>query len=303
MFISCLQLAIPTMDTTSKYTKNLWYSKNRKDLMKLFGRLKFYGISTKMIGPYLKSCAKTNKTDFEVIALLHDMIKKKKANSSPDEYHGRGAQRGKDVLALLNDSKISKPKMYLDIGASDGLITKAIGAALALPKSHIHAVDTERWIGQENKVDGEAKDDIHFSFINMVDDKKPIISYQDRSFDIITVLQSLHHFENLGPMMKEIQRLSTIGGTVIIREHNADSKNTKMLIELEHLFYGFLCDGLSIDDFAKDYYGVYRSAKEWDVVFADHGFKCVHKKQKNNPTKYYYAVYVNVGFGIQKVQE
>ena len=48
--------------------------------MKLFGRLKFYGISTKMIGPFLKSCAKTNKTDFEVKALLHDMIKKK-ANS------------------------------------------------------------------------------------------------------------------------------------------------------------------------------------------------------------------------------
>ena len=80
-----LMLAIPTMDTTSKYTKYLWYSKNRKGLMKLFGRLKFYGISTKMIGPFLKSCAKTNKTDFEVIVLLHttDMIKKK-ANSSPD---------------------------------------------------------------------------------------------------------------------------------------------------------------------------------------------------------------------------
>jgi len=286
------------MDTTSKYTKCLWYSKNRNDLMKLFGVLKFYGISTKMIGPFLKSCVKKNKTDFEVIALLHDMIKK--ANSPPDKYLGRGAQRGKDVLALLNDSKISKPNMYLDIGAGDGLITKAIGAALALTKSHIHAVDTERWIGRENKVDMEAKDDIHFSFINTVDDNKPVISYKDGSFDIITVLQSLHHFENLSPMMKEIQRLSKIGGTVIIREHNADSNNTKMLIDLEHLFYSILYDGLSIDDFSNYYYGVYMSAKEWDAVFADHGFKCVHKKKKNNPTKYYYAVYVNVGFDVQE---
>jgi ubiquinone/menaquinone biosynthesis C-methylase UbiE len=290
-----------TMDTTSKYTKYLWYSNNRNDLMKLFGVLKFYGISTKRIGPFLKSCAKNNKTDFEVMALLHAMIKK--ANSPPDENRGRGSQRGKDVRALLNDSKISKPKMYLDIGASDGLITKAIGAALELPKSHIHAVDVERWIGQENKVDGEAKDDIHFSFINMVDDKKPIIPYKDKSFDIITVLQALHHFENLGPMMKEIQRLSAVGGTVIIREHNADSDNTKMLTDLEHMFYGILSDGLSIDEFVNDYYGVYRSAEEWDSVFADHGFKCVHKKQKNNPTKYYYAVYVNVGLGVQDVRE
>jgi ubiquinone/menaquinone biosynthesis C-methylase UbiE len=283
-----------TMDTTSKYTKYLWYSKNRNDLMKLFGVLKFYGISTKRIAPFLKSCAEKNKTDFEVMALLHYMIKK--ANRPRGEDRGREAQRGKDVLELLNNSKISKPKMYLDIGASDGLITKAIGAALALPKTHIHAVDVEQWIGQENKVDGEAKDDIHFSFINMVDDKNPLIPYKDGSFDIITVLQALHHFENLDTMMKEIQRLSAVGGTVIIREHNADNDNTKMLTDLEHLFYGILYNGLSIDDFANNYYGVYRSAEEWDTMFADHGFKCVHKKQKNNPTKYYYAVYVNVGF-------
>jgi ubiquinone/menaquinone biosynthesis C-methylase UbiE len=286
------------MNITSKYIKYLWYSKNRNELMKLFGALKFYGISTKKIGPFLKSCVEKNKTDFEVMALLHTMIKK--VNSPPNEGRDRGVQRGKDVLSLLNDSNISKPKMYLDIGASDGLITKAIGAVLVIPKSHIHAVDVERWIGQENKVDEEAKDAIHFSFINLVDDKKPIIPYKDNSFDIITVLQALHHFENLGPMMKEIQRLSSIGGTVIIREHNADSKNTKMLTDLEHLFYGILYDGLSIDDFANDYYGVYRSAEEWDSIFANHGFKCVHKKQKNNPTKYYYAVYVNIGLDVQE---
>lgn len=286
-----------TMDTTSKYTKYLWYSKNRNDLMKLFGVLKFYGISTERIRPFLGSCAEKNKTDFEIMALLHEMIKK--ANSPPDEDRGREAQRGKDVLSLLNDSKISKPKMYLDIGASDGLITKAIGAALMLPKENIHAVDIERWIGQENKVDGEVRDDIHFSFINLTNNKKPVIPYKDGSFDIITVLQALHHFENLGPMMKEIQRLCAVGGTVIIREHNADDKNTKMLTDLEHLFYGILYDGLSIDDFAKDYYGVYRSAEEWDTVFAEHGFKCVHKVKKNNPTKYYYAVYVNVGVGAR----
>jgi hypothetical protein len=116
------------------------------------------------------------------------------------------------------------------------------------------------------------------------------------------VLQALHHFENLGLMMKEIQRLSSVGGTVIIREHNADSNNTKMLTDLEHMVYGILYDGLSIDEFVNDYYGVYRSADEWDYMFANYGFKCVHKKQKNNPTKYYYAVYVNVGFGVQEDQ-
>jgi ubiquinone/menaquinone biosynthesis C-methylase UbiE len=126
-----------------------------------------------------------------------------------------------------------------------------------------------------------------------------IIPYKDGSFDTITVLQALHHFENLGPMMKEIQRLSAVGGTVIIREHNADNDNTKMLTDLEHMFYGILYNELSINDFVDNYYGVYRSAEEWDALFADHGFECVHKKQKKTPTKYYYAVYVNVGLGVR----
>lgn len=284
--------------TDSKYTKYLWYSKNKKDLMKLFGVLKFYGISTKSIYPFLQSCISNNKTDFEIMALLSVMIKKAKRPIFEDR--GRESQRGKDVLTLLNESGIIKPSMYLDIGASDGLITKAIGKALCLPKTNIHAVDVARWSGRENKVDNEAKDSINFSLINPVDNKNPIIPYKDGKFDIITVLQALHHFENLSSMMKEIQRLSSAGGTVIIREHNADSKNTKMLTDLEHMFYGILYDGLSIEEFANDYYGMYRSADEWDTIFAYHGFKCVYKKQKYNPTKYYYAVYVNVGLDVQE---
>ena len=98
----------------------------------------------------------------------------------------------------------------MDIGANDGLITKAIGAALQLPKSCIHVVNVERWIDQENKVNVEVTWSIY-------------------------------------------------------------------------LFYWILYNDevtMSIDDFAKDYYGVYRSCDEWDAIFTEHGFKCVHILQK-----------------------
>lgn len=284
---------ISFMDANSKYIKKLWYSKNRNQLIKLFAVVKFYGISTKKIGIFLGLCAKQDKTDFVIMELINKMVKK--ANSPPDKNRGREEQRGKDVVFLLKSIGRHKPKgMYLDIGSSNGLITKAIGAALGLPKENIYAVDVEQWIGQENKVDEDAKDHINFSFININDEKKSITHYKDGTFKLITILQALHHFENLNQMMKEIQRLSSLGGTIIIREHNTIDKTTQMLTDLEHLIYGILYDGLSIDDFANNYYGAYKSSDEWDAVFEEYGFECVFKTYKTNPTKYYYAVYVNV---------
>jgi hypothetical protein len=122
-----------------------------------------------------------------------------------EKDRGREDQTGKDIISSLKASQIisSPSSTYLDIGANDGLITKAIGAALQLP-------NVERWIDQENKVDVEATWSIY-------------------------------------------------------------------------LFYWILYDdelAMSIDDFEKDYYGVYRSCDEWDAIFTEHGFKCVHKLQK-----------------------
>lgn len=286
------------MDPNSRLIKYLWYSQNRNSLMKLFGVLKFYGVSTKAIYPTLLKSVKQNKTDFEIMHLLHQMvIKGLKGKSLADMQGptGREYKRAQDILKLLSDSKqipfvTTEESLYLDIGASDGLITKAIGVSLGLDASRIHAVDVKQWIGKDNKPSAGVENDLQFSFLNLED--KKIIPYSDDTFNLITLLQALHHFENLELMMAEVKRVCKPGGVIIIREHNADTTYVKALTDLEHLFYGILHDGLSIEKFATNYYGEYRSASEWDAMFFAHGFKCMCKMSKNNPTKYYYAVYV-----------
>lgn len=281
------------MDTKSRLIKYLWYSPHRKELMKLFGVLKFYGISTKLIFPTISKCIKSDMSDFSIISLLDDMIKK--SEKPIKKQREREKNRAEDILRLLSTSKqmpffINKESevigTYLDIGSGDGLITKTIGDTLGLSSDCIYAVDVYKWIGQENKV--EAKD-IQFSFLDLK--VKKVLPYEDNFFDLITVLQALHHFENLPIMMKEIKRVCKPGGTVIIREHNADTKYIKALTDLEHLLYSILHDGLTIEDFSRNYYGVYRSSVEWDNLFIQQGFQPVYKIGKNNPTKYYYAVY------------
>jgi ubiquinone/menaquinone biosynthesis C-methylase UbiE len=278
------------MDSKSKHIQRLWYSHNRNDLIKLFSMLKFYGIPMKKVTYFIHKCVKENKNDFDIVTLFKNMSKR--AVYIDDDR--RGNSRGKDILSLLNESRQNIPTMYLDIGASDGLITKAIGNALGLSKSQIHAVDIEGWSGHENKANDDVKDDIHFSIIHK--DAKTIIPYENMTFDFITVLQALHHFENLPEMMKEIQRLCSPNGIVIIREHNANNKGVYALTDLEHLLYGVMEDELPVEELERNYYGVYRSAENWDKIFKIYGFECVHKHQKRNPTRHYYAVYKNVGF-------
>lgn len=286
------------MNNKSENIKYLWYSPNRKQLLRLFGVLKFYGIQTNKIYPMLNKFVKKRMTDFEIMAHIRRMILS--ADKPPDTPQVRGSKRADDIIMLLVKSRLMPFEIvnggvmgnYLDIGASDGLITKAVSNILGLDKKSTYAVDIDRWMGQENKLDENVN--VQFLYINPKE-KKKCIPFKDSKFDFITVFQALHHFENLPQMMAEIQRLCRPNGVVVIREHNVNSKYVKALTDLEHMFYGILTGGLKMDDFASDYYGEYKSITEWDCIFAKYGFKCVLTHEKKNPTQYYYGVYVNVG--------
>lgn len=277
------------MNASSKYIKYLWFN-DRTSLISLFSMLRFFNISEEYIITIFKQCNKEGKTDFEIISFIKDIID---SSPKPPQYdnNNRGKTRGKELGSLLKKSNLNKPKMYLDIGANDGVVTKAIGNTFKLTKPNIHAVDMKNWIGQEITIPENVKTDINFSYIT---DNKCTIPHKDNKFDFITILQALHHFKDLDGMMKEIKRVCAPNGVIIIREHNAYNNDIKLLIDLEHLIYGILYDGVDLNYYSKDYFGVYRSSDEWDAIFASYGFKSIKKLQRDNPTKYYYSVYVKL---------
>lgn len=289
-----------TMDNNSKFIKELWYSNNRNDLLWLFSLLKYYGISYKRTIYLLKKYSNKNMTDFKIMKNLKiisdkEMKKTKKVVTKKVDINisSREQKRAKEILSVLKKNGIIKQKgPYLDIGANDGKITSEVGKIINLSKKDIHGVDIKQWVGSDNIINESINKQINFKYINLSGDGKNIIPYKNNSFNFITILQALHHFENLYDMMSEINRVCKKGGIVLIREHNAEKIYTHKLIDIEHLLYGIISDNLSIELYKNNYYGKYRSSIEWDSIFKKYGFNCLYKQHKNNPTKHYYALYI-----------
>lgn len=278
-----------TIPKDSKYVHELWNSRYRNDVLKIFSALRFYGVPGKKIHHIINLHVDKGKTDIQIMEELRKIIKIPEAH--PGGNVRRGVKRGQDVEKLLKSSRLNhRKKMYLDLGAGNGLISYAIGRKLKLSKHQIHAVDIKQWIGEDTVVNSDILSHINHVLID-VDGNKIRIPYKDNTFDMVTILQALHHFENLEHMLNEIQRLVQRGGIIIIREHDAKSIFIKKLVDIEHMFYGILIDGLSPHGFIDNYYGEYRSSVEWDAIFKARGFSPVRKSFMENPTRHYYAVY------------
>ena len=290
-----------TMDNNSTFIKELWHSDNKNDLLRLFSLLIYYGIPRKRIVKLLNQYSKKNMTDFKImknLKIISDKemrkIKKNIVNKKNNiTIASREQKRAKEILSVLKNNGITKQKgPYLDIGANDGKITSEVGKIIDLNKKDIHGVDIKQWVGSDNIIDENINKRINFKYINLSGDGKNIIPYRDNNFNFITILQALHHFENLYDMMGEISRVCKKGGIVLIREHNAEKISTHKLIDIEHLLYGIISDNLSIELYKNNYYGKYRTMNEWDDIFNNYGFSCLYKQHKNNPTKHYYALYI-----------
>jgi ubiquinone/menaquinone biosynthesis C-methylase UbiE len=63
------------------------------------------------------------------------------------------------------------------------------------------------------------------------------LPYDDNYFDIVTVLQVLHHVENCKNLIDEIKRVVKPEGYIILREHDLRNNISKEAIDLTHLIY------------------------------------------------------------------
>jgi ubiquinone/menaquinone biosynthesis C-methylase UbiE len=280
-----------TMDTTTRYINALYVS-DKHNLLKLFKLVKWYGINTKNLYRKLAQWVFQKKSDTCIVKLIVDMMKCQNTRGVFCDNIERSMKRAKDITTMLYNKKdyintnVGNDTVYLDVGAGNGIITKAVSDVLNIAPCRTYATDIDRWSGKNNKA---VNIDIIYQYVNKYKFKT---TYKSNMFDLVTMFQTMHHVEDLQSMLSEIYRITKPNGLIIIREHNASNCDVEMLCHLEHLFYGVLEDNLSIDNFLSDYYGCYRSADNFDDLFARKGFRCSTKWFKQNPTKCYYAVYI-----------
>lgn len=238
-----------------------------------------------------------SQDDATVVAALINIRDNAHVKPIPDTEWAkrRGLVRADQITELIksypNELKSNAHNM-LDIGSDDGIITMAIGTqTFGLEPQNIYGIDIEQW-GVHTRGDEEKKP-FNFEFIS---ETKVDIPF-DVQFNRIVIMQTLHHVKDMANMMYEINRVSSPGGIVIIREHDCRDAAMSTLIDIEHMAYDVLIDNHSLDNFQKTYYGKYRSKFQWTALFEAHMFRRLDTKSTIRPgtTNYYFAMYQKIG--------
>ena len=266
------------------------------------------GVILKAMYPYnvseedVRSAVSDNMRDGDaaVLKALVSLSNRRRQSKTPGDNSGwlnkraikRAGEIGKLFTGPLSEFKKNAANL-LDIGADDCRIALAVGThVFGLDAKKVYGIDIPQWGVNTHELRKNCA--INFEFI---DPDNVSIPFSGVRFNRITIMQTLHHVKNLSDMMYEINRVSTPGGIVIIREHDCTTPSMSTLIDIEHIMYDVVVHGHSLDKFRETYYGSYKSKKRWTAIFEAHMFSLVPTKKvvRPGPTNFYYACYQKIG--------
>lgn len=173
------------------------------------------------------------------------------------------------------DKKNLKNIKYLDIGCGNGNKTLIISKIFNIPKENVYCTDIPSWGPYEKSRLVKFEKD-HFQYI---DENSGKLKFKDNTFDFISVILTLHHIPNITQTLNEIKRILKPNGILMIIEHNALKKYDHLLIEIQHMLYGYIYDKKNPD--CKNYIdnpitNRYMNIMEWTYLFDKHKFKYLY---------------------------
>ena len=146
----------------------------------------------------------------------------------------RGNHRVRDIDSDL--AIIGFPENYLDVGSSEGNITRSLATKLNLLPENVFATDISPQVPTSD--------------YNFVLTDGFTLSFPSDNFDLVTMFMSGHHFTNPEVMLKEIYRVTKPGGHLLVREHDRSSFDDDKFYDLIHLFYEVIWgEEISIDQY------------------------------------------------------
>ena len=99
----------------------------------------------------------------------------------------------------------------------------------------------------------------------------------------------LHHVKNLEYILHEIYSLLNDNGILIIIEHNNLDCYDNMMLDILHMFYGYLYDK-NITYLDNPDYSQYYNRFEWRYILENNNFICINTKiifeSLSNETRY-----------------
>ena len=227
--------------------------------------------------------------------------KESRSKSASEYSENRINARIRDLEPFEQQLRAAKITKYLDVGCGNGTITIGIGSHLKLSPENILGADIATWAGHDHKQESLPG----FVF-------KPITSSSDAysidlpsgSIQFISMLMVLHHIKDelLPAVFGEIARLLGSSGIVLIREHDSPNEMVDSIINIEHGVFEVVLEGLtSGEEFGKNYYGKYRTKREWRALFAQYGFAHLGTTKHSGATRGYYSLFQHSGFSVPPI--
>lgn len=201
----------------------------------------------------------------------------------------RAISRANDIRDLVYLFPPIPDPIYLDVGSNTGEIAYAVAQDLGIGLTRTYGLDEGEFAGMIIERTAPIN---HITYT--AQGKIPL---QDGSIDLITILQTLHHIQDLGSFMRELRRVTKVGGLVIVREHDMINPSFKYVIDLEHMIWSAKEEkpNNTYHNFVTNYYGRYFSSQELTNLFNLYGFEPISLPRKyGSPfgaTRYYYATF------------
>jgi 2-polyprenyl-3-methyl-5-hydroxy-6-metoxy-1,4-benzoquinol methylase len=229
------------------------------------------------------------KTDKDLYEDMKKWYDENRPNDAPDAatilvYRSKARVRQlRDIFRVLNFTY--QKRSYFDFGAADGTISKNLAQYLGFRKP-IYMTDVESWHTNERRE--EDSKDAKFKFL----DSGGQIPFAGKKWDILTSLMVLHHVPDQEAALKDLQKhMFSKTSILVVREHDATDPDIKDMCHVEHAIHSVVMEGQTLEEFRKEYRGLYRSKLEWQELFQANGFTCTFADVPSGPTRYFYMTF------------
>jgi len=292
------------------------YDKRLNDVLYKTTKIQSTNVQNKLIH-LIKSAVSSSNPSADILHKIDKLLKQNQKNLKNKEDKNK-EDKNKDYNSkeyisnqiisyfnrILQHPMLTPQSRLIDIGGGTGDMLRYFAEKYQIPKENVVSIDNGSF-AFENKSN-------LVTYINQPhDDVNSVADLLFNNADYIICSVSLHHMTdvNIQNAAVFIQRHLKPDGFLIIKEHDASTKDVKCLIDWEHHLYRLMeTDKImplqEVQKYINDeYIGNYKREKYFDDLLEPLGFKLINtynhvmydfdasNKWEKNPTQMYWKIY------------
>ena len=211
------------------------------------------------------------------VQVCEQLVNHFKTDSSADI---RSDKRAQEFVKYVDLRKVNQ---LLDFGGGNGDFVASLQEIAHLHKINpkLVVLDVKHWFSKSHQPKHSG---VVYDFVDTLG-----LPYASESFDCITVLQVLHHLQQPWFTLKELVRVLKPGGTLFIREHDCQSLEDWLAINIEHFLYEMVVR--SNPTFAGTYRAQYYSKEFLRKMLQEFDLEELRTEASTGQTKCYYTIW------------